>query len=484
MLTSASAETAPSEPTRLEALVRVYALYLVVAFLSVYAYRHWFRSLCGLILLMAVIEHPDMPKTIFGIQGLNPWNVLLVNVVLGWLMNRRREGLVWDMPRYISIAVSLYVLVILAGFIRLMLADRVGMSATVAGLVSEELINTIKWLVPGILLFDGCRSRRRLMLAVVSILTLYLLLSLQVVRYIPHDAVQSGAALTAKTRKLISANIGYHAVTVAMMLSGAAWAVLAALPLVRKTTHQVLVVGAFLGTTYALALTGGRTGYVTWGVVGLILCVLRWRKRLWLLPLLAVLITGLVPGAAERMLQGFGESSVSGETYTDDYTVTSGRTLIWPHVVDKIMQSPLVGYGRQAMLHTGMARWLAESLNEDFHHPHNAYLEWTLDNGLLGLTIALVLYGIIVAHAVALFRDRSNPWHAAVGGIALSLVLGLLVAGMGSQTLYPREDTLGMWAVVGLMIRVWVARTMRAGAPVAEGASPPLRLRNIMEPIG
>ena len=107
--------------------MRVYVLYLIIAFLSLYAYRDWFKSLCGLILLMAVIEHPDMPKTIMGIQGLNPWNVLLVNVVLGWLMNRRREGLVWDMPRHISITLSLYVLVILVGFVRLLLADRVGM---------------------------------------------------------------------------------------------------------------------------------------------------------------------------------------------------------------------------------------------------------------------------------------------------------------------------------------------------------------------
>ena len=49
--------------------MRVYALYLLVACLSLYAYRDWFKSLCGLILLMAVIEHSDMPKSIMGIQG-------------------------------------------------------------------------------------------------------------------------------------------------------------------------------------------------------------------------------------------------------------------------------------------------------------------------------------------------------------------------------------------------------------------------------
>ena len=64
--------------------MRVYILYLVVGILSIYAYRDWFKSVCGLILLMAVIQHPDLPKNILGIQGMNAWNILLVNVLLAW----------------------------------------------------------------------------------------------------------------------------------------------------------------------------------------------------------------------------------------------------------------------------------------------------------------------------------------------------------------------------------------------------------------
>ena len=41
--------------------IRITVLYLVVAGLSIYAWKDWFKSLCGLILLMAVIEHEDMP---------------------------------------------------------------------------------------------------------------------------------------------------------------------------------------------------------------------------------------------------------------------------------------------------------------------------------------------------------------------------------------------------------------------------------------
>ena len=99
--------------------MRVYALYLVVAFLSAYAFRHWYRSLCGLILLMAVIEHPDMPKSILGIQGFNPWNILMLSITMGWLINRRREALVWDMPPHLNVMLLLYLVIIVVGFMRL-----------------------------------------------------------------------------------------------------------------------------------------------------------------------------------------------------------------------------------------------------------------------------------------------------------------------------------------------------------------------------
>jgi len=446
--------------------MRVYALYLVVAFLSVYAYRDWFRSLCGLILLMAVVEHPDMPKKLFDIQGLSPWNLALLNVVVAWLFNRRGQGLIWDMPRHLNVLLLLCFLVVFVGFLRMLFGPNPeGLTAT--GMVSEYLINTIKWVVPGLLLFDGCRTRRRLATGLVVILALYVLLAVQVIRCVPPGAALSGDTLTLKSRKAISRQVGYHAVNAAMILAGGSWAVLATLPLVSKRRHQVMVVGLFLVLTYALALTAGRMGYVTWAIVGLILCLLRWRRRLLLLPLLALVIIGLAPGAVERMQHGFGELAATGESYTDPHVVTSDRTLIWPYVVDRIMQSPFGGYGRRGMLFSGLTNYVVERTGEVFRHPHNAYLEWALDNGLLGLLLILALYGIILKHSVALFRNRNNVWHAAVGGVASALLLALLVGGMGSQTLYPREETVGMWAAIGLLLRLSVAARAAVHIPVS-----------------
>jgi hypothetical protein len=43
--------------------IRITALYLALAGLSIYAWKDWFKSLCGLILLMAVFENRNMPSS-------------------------------------------------------------------------------------------------------------------------------------------------------------------------------------------------------------------------------------------------------------------------------------------------------------------------------------------------------------------------------------------------------------------------------------
>src|SRR6185295_8438367 len=127
--------------------------------------------LCGLILLMAVIEHPDMPKSILGIQGLNPWNLLLLSIVLAWLVKRGREGLTLDLPVHAAVLLVLYLAVVVAGFLR-MVVDRDGLDPerfSTAQLWSEYFINTLKWPIPALLLYDGARTRKRQMLALFSI---------------------------------------------------------------------------------------------------------------------------------------------------------------------------------------------------------------------------------------------------------------------------------------------------------------------------
>jgi len=436
--------------------IRITALYIVVAGLAIYAWKDWFKSLCGLILLMAVIEHEDMPKSMFGIQGFNTWNILFLGIFLAWLASRRREGLMWDMPRHISVLLLMYLGVILVGVLRAVF-DRSHIEGyPFKSLVSEELINTIKWVLPGLLLFDGCRTRRRLIMALVCLLAMYFLIATQVVRRMPPASVLSAGGEIDSARRHIM-DIGYNACDMSAFLAGACWAILATLPLVRKKKYRVIILSAAGMVAYGQALTGGRAGYLAWGATGIVMCLLKWRKYLILAPVVVMLLPIIFPGAVGRMFEGFNQTDVTGQATTDDYSVTSGRNLIWPYVIDKIGESPLIGYGRLAMERTGLTEYLGQAVGEGeaVTHPHNMYLETLLDNGILGSIPILSLFALIVIYSASLFKSN-NRLYSAVGGLALSLILAQLLTGIGSQHFYPRESTLGVWAAMFLMLRVYV----------------------------
>jgi O-antigen ligase len=468
--------------------IRVGICFLLVLALCIGAWRNWFPSLCGAIVLMAVLEHPDMPKNIGGIQGLNFWNILMANVLLAWYAQGAHHRLAQELPRGVIIRLSLYVLVIVTAWVRMMISPAGIQDFTIASAVSEQLINCIKWMLPGLLLFDGCRTRSRVLWALGCVLTLYFLLAVQIVRWVPLSlAVASGADLARNANKMCLNEIGYHRVNLSMMMSGASWAMVAALVVVKRPWSRLIVALAGLIVILGQSLTGGRAGYVAWGVVGLILSLVRWRRLLPLLPPFVLGIGVLLPGVRQRFLQGFGAVQGNVVVRRDAYEMTAGRTLIWPYVIEKIGEAPVFGYGREAMQRTGLSTYLWQELGEGFGHPHNAYFELLLDNGVVGTVLVLPFYLLVLTRAFSLFRDREDDLCSAVGGVVCALVLALLAAALGSQTFYPREGAIGMWAAMGIMLRVYEDReraraqsretldqVSRAadGAPAEETAAP------------
>jgi O-antigen ligase len=190
----------------------------------------------------------------------------------------------------------------------------------------------------------------------------------------------------------------------------------------------------------------------------------------------------LIPGSVERLTEGFSAETrdsndnlegiyESDENKPDLYTIMSGRNIAWQFVMPKIMASPFIGYGRQAMIRAGIARFLWQNFEEEFPHPHNAYLELLLDNGLAGFLIIIPFYWLILKYSLSLFRDLRSPVFIAVGGVSSALVLALLFASFGSQTFYPREGSVGMWCAIGLMLRVYVERanTLRVARNTPSG---------------
>src|SRR5438445_2856555 len=225
---------------------------------------------------MAFLKHPDMPRTMFGVYGLNPWNMLLFVILIAWLAQRRGEGPARHLPRSFQVLLIAFMTVIIAACVHL-LVDRGAFlpGASTAGLVVEYLLNSVRWIIPGLLLFDGCRSRPRFLWGLLSILALYLLLSAQVVRVMPIDAMFEPELLERRSFHRLNTEIGYHRVDLSVMLAGASWALFSACALARSRIHSVIAMFGGLLVVYAQILTAGRGGYFAWIVVGLTIVSLR-----------------------------------------------------------------------------------------------------------------------------------------------------------------------------------------------------------------
>src|SRR5688500_844522 len=172
--------------------IRVTLLLALVAVLSLYSWRNWFVGLCGAVVLMAVVQHPDFPNSLLGIPGLNPWNFLFLNVVLSWLVHRREQGFEWDVPRFFARSLLFITAVIGWGFVRLVMNPAHLEDYGFFSAFSEYFVNNVKWLAVGLIFYDTCRTRRRVEIALLCILAIYVLLAVQVIRWVPLQAAISG----------------------------------------------------------------------------------------------------------------------------------------------------------------------------------------------------------------------------------------------------------------------------------------------------
>jgi len=459
-------------------MIRITLLSLLILYLSAYAWKDWFRSACWLVLLMAVFQHPDMPKAIGGVAGLNHWNFLFLNVFCSWLLNRKKQRLSWDMPRKINILLFLYGTLIIISVIRY-LSDMSGvlelnslfgvevLSGT--SVINEYLINCFKWVLPAMIIFDGCRSKKQYSFALIMTCLMFLLLALQVVNAMKLGSLtMGGEALQRRALKVIISNVGFHRVNISMMMSGAFWMIFCLKEYLTSRLYWLFIVPVCSFIFLAMVMTGGRAGYISWVIVGFVFVVFKWRKYILLTPLMFIAVFFYAPSAVDRFTQGMGAESTDmtqvevdfSDQEVDAHSLTSGRIVAWPLVWKSITEAPYFGYGRDAMKNIGITTQIMidHGRGESFPHPHNAYLQWLQDNGFIGAIPLFIFYFLIIKYAYSLFREKDKVIYIVTGGICLALVLAFLLASFGSQTFYPREGAVGMWVSIALMLRVYCER--------------------------
>lgn len=432
----------------------------VVLFFSLYAMKNWFAPVPILILMMAKYGDPEMPGNIAGISGVSPWNVLALFTLLAYFFQKKRDNAYWDMDGKTTFLLVVYLAALIIAAIRLMLDQQTllfyGLNLGSGELLIDYLINPIKYLIPGYLVFVGARTPAQRIIILWSIILVHLAIAAITIRNIPFSAVTSGHDLTQVGLKVLQKKFAWSKVNTAMLLSCGAWAILFSTYFLFGNKRRYLCIVLFGVMTVALALTGGRMGYAVWGVLGVFFAFTRWKKGLFILPVVTLIVLSILPSVTERLLDGTGNVEEDMNTST----MTSGRTVAWPVVIDRIGQAPLLGYGSLAMIRTGAKAEVAEISNtpegsRGFPHPHNAYLKIILEAGVLGGIPVIILWLIIILRSYKICGKVGSE-NDAIGITSFCLTMGLCIAALGSQDFFPVHGSIALWASIGLTFRVYI----------------------------
>ena len=450
--------------------MRIYLLWALVFGCVIYAWRNWFVSLCALILLSVVMQRRDFPSYLLGIDGLNPWNLLFLMILLVWLLHRRSSSIPLGIPKKTALMLVLFWAMIFISYLRAV-PDHANLlkSYGFVAFTGEFLINPIKFAFPALLLFDACRTRRRIRIAAGVIFTAAVAYALLVIKFVPITTVVSiSEEVVMQYRHRIDRDVGLMAIDMSMLLAGMFWALLAfALLAVKRRSMQLLLLAPLAVLFLGIVLCHSRGSYVGFAVGGLVLALARWRWLLLVYPVIGAILFAAFPAIPTRIGMGFGIVQASGQQKADMDDVTSGRmTHIWPAAIEQISKGPLLGFGGKAFERTE-ARTRLEETHPLVGHPHSAYLEMLLDMGVVGLLSVLVLYGGIFVITLRLFRNRGDPLAAAIGGMGLACISVLLVSALGTQSFYPTQSTILYWSTWGLALRMHVDRAGVAPQPVA-----------------
>jgi O-antigen ligase len=438
-------------------MIRLTLLWLFVGALMVIATRHWYVSLCGLVLLTVFTQHPSMPTSMFGVQGMNPWNATLLVIATLWLLTRRLDGPRAPVSHTVAALFAAYVLlIVLSGLAAVFDASSVQGPAArkldTAGMAVETIVNPLKYVLLGVMFFDGARTRRRVWMALLAATVsgmLYAVLTFKSIgmRVFTIDFRDA--------RRLTDKLVGLFANDMGELLAFTLWAALIMLLVIRPKWARLLWVAGTATAVPTFVALKSRAGYLALCTIGLVLGTIRWRRVLLLFPLAAIVVVALAPSVGERVFTG-----VSTDTGEQDWDqISAGRTTnIWPPVLDQIAESALFGHGRYGIYREPCYWQILARERVVPGHPHNSYLEILLDAGLFGLLVVSLCMAGIISASWTLSRQRTDRLTGVLGCVGLVAAISELTAGVAGSSFYPTQSAIPYLCVWGAALAVSAER--------------------------
>lgn len=188
--------------------------------------------------------------------------------------------------------------------------------------------------------------------------------------------------------------------------------VLASILVLMRTRNFVVWVMTVAVSMGLILLCHSRTALVVFAAMFLLLRIFRLRRR-GSRALIAGIAGVLIVGALLSVVVDI--DSMTG-LLGRDATLT-GRTNIWALALESVADKPLLGYGYSAFWNVAPeADRISNILHWKVPHAHNGFIDLTLQLGLAGLALFLVVYFIAARRAVAF--AYSDPGDEAMWPLA------------------------------------------------------------------
>jgi O-antigen ligase len=404
-----------------------------------------------LVLLLPISSTAVFPKSMMGITGLNPTNLLLIGTLAAYMLRGRLEHPGRFMPRQV---LWLFVAPIaLAGALGTVHFDdihpfffdrEIVAYASWRGYYGVTVVKPMLMVLAALLVAAAVTKAKKPESFVVALAAGGVAVALLVIGFVAISDVRLSVLASPRARSFFSDNIGAHAndfgrifVTAYALMLFTWWEA--------KEPRAKLALIAVLGIlTLAIMLTFSRNAFLGFFVVNglFLLWKFNMKKVGWALLGFAASVL-LAPGAVyRRMTRGFDSGSVD--------EVSAGRVDgLWLPLLPETLKSPAWGQGLDSIM---WADPLAIGTAQMAGHPHNAYLQAMLDMGLIGLALLLAFYW----HVWKGFRALgSNPYLSPeMRGFfqgACAALVAFAAAGMTGGSLRPQPDNVLLWIAIGMM---------------------------------
>jgi len=209
--------------------------------------------------------------------------------------------------------------------------------------------------------------------------------------------------------------------------------------------YYALIVFSVVCLVYSLS----RGGYAALLVGLLFMGLVKQRKILLVLILLACIWTSILPPAVQQRIsmsynQETGEVDNSAET----------RLALWKDAMDLFHSSPVwgTGYDTYAYMHRAKR---TDGWSGYYADTHNIYLKVLVETGVIGLVLFLWLLVTTFFAGYRLFRHAKNEYFASLGlGLAGWVVCAAVASTFGDRWTYPQINGF-MWILGGVVAQAW-----------------------------